>query len=94
MITTMFSPVCELIPHNSKRDKSTAPVTLVCTKALQIIPWELLLGDVVVRHFTLHDFLKVPRSSNAEEHPQLFCFFSSNADKKFLNLKINEKNLH
>ncbi|KAH3744237.1 hypothetical protein Pelo_14352 [Pelomyxa schiedti] len=60
------------------------PVVLICSKSLQIIPWELFVGNVVVRYFSVYDF--VLRIQNSEYpvqqfEPSYFSMFNQQPDK-------------
>ncbi|GAM25504.1 hypothetical protein SAMD00019534_086790 [Acytostelium subglobosum LB1] len=37
---------------------STSPMIFICSKSLQVFPWELIIQDFMVRYLTLYDLMK------------------------------------
>jgi len=73
MIDAVFSSLIDIVPYSSSPrfvtsefysppDKHSnaipnSPLILLCSRALQMIPWELMLGDPVVRYLCLKDII-------------------------------------
>ncbi|EGG24087.1 hypothetical protein DFA_06226 [Cavenderia fasciculata] len=49
---------------------STTPLFFICSKSLQVFPWELIIPDFIVRYLTLYDLMKTNYiTENDDEEP-------------------------
>ncbi|KAF2078028.1 hypothetical protein CYY_000666 [Polysphondylium violaceum] len=64
-------PVVETPANLVPANISTTPLLFVCSKSLQIFPWELILPEFVVRYLSLLDILKTNYYNAAAESNML-----------------------
>ncbi|KAL6077951.1 Tetratricopeptide repeat domain containing protein [Balamuthia mandrillaris] len=70
----------------------TSPMMLVCSQALQVFPWELILGqDCIMRSFSLHHFLQLETKQEDKPIPRYISFYNASSDKHVLQEEEEHK---
>jgi tetratricopeptide (TPR) repeat protein len=58
------------------------PLICICSKHLQVVPWELMFDDFVTRAFSLRDITRKRQRKHKERYmPTYFCFYSEDEQK-------------
>eukprot|EP01133_Synstelium_polycarpum_P011962 gene11962-13942_t len=67
---------------------STTPLIFICSKSLQVFPWELIIPDFLVRYLSLYDVMKTnyidetdPESEDNRNIPSFISICNSTLDK-------------
>eukprot|EP01105_Mastigella_eilhardi_P012008 TRINITY_DN2763_c0_g1_i4.p1 TRINITY_DN2763_c0_g1~~TRINITY_DN2763_c0_g1_i4.p1 ORF type:complete len:2232 (-),score=562.22 TRINITY_DN2763_c0_g1_i4:75-6770(-) len=80
-----FMPFFSKVETTAFKKVQDCPTVIVSSKNLQIIPWELVIGDTVVRYFSLYDIirrLQLQAQPQSEQQPKqlqpsyFMCFHS------------------
>jgi len=97
MTESLFAILEDIMPNLSQPVNSqTKPLSLIASKSLQIFPWELILNEPLIRHFSYEDFIgeskkrtKNDQLSTAYEDyiPKYISFYYSGLDKTFIQVE-------
>ncbi|KAL0483266.1 hypothetical protein AKO1_011539 [Acrasis kona] len=85
MLRNTSTDLINIIPSLNDLNMPQKPLVCICSRHLQVIPWELMFDAFATRSFTLKDMLQrrtTIRAAQKERYmPTYFCFYSEDEQK-------------